>query len=90
MAEALAALGLERGLVVHGCDGLDEITTTGPTLAFEIARGSGERRTLTPEDFGVRRAQPADLKGGDAARQLRDRANRSWTASPDRIATSCW
>jgi anthranilate phosphoribosyltransferase len=66
MANALAALGLERGMVVHGSDGLDEITTTGPTLAYEIARGATERRTLTPEDFGVPRAQPDELKGGDA------------------------
>ena len=40
MAGALAALGLDRGFVVHGSDGLDEITTTGPTLAFEICHGA--------------------------------------------------
>jgi anthranilate phosphoribosyltransferase len=65
MADTLAALGLERGFVVHGSDGLDEITTTGPTLAFEIQGGKVTRRTLAPEDFGVRPATPGDLKGGD-------------------------
>jgi anthranilate phosphoribosyltransferase len=65
MAEALAALGLERGFVVHGSDGLDEITTTGPTTALEIARGVITRRTLTPADFGVAQARAEDLKGGD-------------------------
>jgi anthranilate phosphoribosyltransferase len=67
MAEALAALGLERGFVVHGLDGLDEITTTGPTLAWEIRNGSVVRRTLAPEDFGVPRAELASLTGGDPA-----------------------
>jgi len=66
IALALAALGLERGFVVHGSDGLDEITTTGPTLAFEIRRGAVSERRITPEDFGVPRAKPGDLKGGDA------------------------
>ena len=65
MAEALAALGLARGLVVHGSDGLDEITTTGPTLALEIAEGQVRRRRLEPGDFGVERAVLADLRGGD-------------------------
>ena len=65
MAGALAALGLERGFVVHGSDGLDEITTTGPTAAFEIVRGQVTRRTLDPADFGVPHADPTDLKGGD-------------------------
>jgi anthranilate phosphoribosyltransferase len=65
MAGALAELGLERGFVVHGSDGLDEITTTGPTLAFEIRGGGVVRRTLTPADFGVTAAQASDLKGGD-------------------------
>ena len=70
MAGALAALGLARGFVVHGSDGLDEITTTGPTLAFEIRDGKAERRTLEPADFGVQCARPEDLKGGDKARNL--------------------
>ena len=70
IAGALAALGLERGFVVHGYDGLDEITTTGPTLAFEIRRGDVARRTLTPDDFGVPFAQPEDLKGGNRERNL--------------------
>jgi len=65
MAEALAALGLARGFVVHGSDGLDEITTTGPTLAYEIAKGKVTRRTLTPEEFGVGRAPLEALRGGD-------------------------
>jgi anthranilate phosphoribosyltransferase len=67
MAGALAALGLPRGFVVHGSDGLDEITTTGPTLAFEIHHGAVERRTLELSDFGVRPAAGGDLKGGDKA-----------------------
>jgi anthranilate phosphoribosyltransferase len=70
LAGALAALGLRRGFVVHGSDGLDEITTTGPTLAFEILGGAFARRTLEPGDFGVPVATPGQLKGGDAARNL--------------------
>src|ERR1017187_9894210 len=70
IAAALASLGLERGFVVHGSDGLDEITTTGPTLAFEIREGHVERRTLEPEDFPLPRAAAADLKGGDHARNF--------------------
>jgi anthranilate phosphoribosyltransferase len=66
MAGALAELGLARGFVVHGSDGLDEITTTGSTVAFEIKAGRVERRVLDPADFGVPIAMPADLKGGDA------------------------
>ena len=68
MAGALAQLGLQRGFVVHGSDGLDEITTTGPTLAFEILDGRVERRTLEPADFAVRRASLPELLGGSAAR----------------------
>lgn len=70
IAEALAKLGLHHGFVVHGSDGLDEITTTGPTLAFEIRDGTVERRTLEPADFAVHTASPDDLKGGDKARNL--------------------
>jgi len=68
MAGALAALGLNHGFVVHGSDGLDEITTTGQTLAFEIRDGHVERRKLEPSDFAVRHASAADLEGGDQAR----------------------
>jgi anthranilate phosphoribosyltransferase len=70
LAGALAALGLRRGFVVHGSDGLDEITTTGPTLAFEIRDGAIERRELEPSDFAVSTATPADLKGGDRLRNV--------------------
>jgi anthranilate phosphoribosyltransferase len=66
VAEALARLGVGRALVVHGSDGLDEITTTGPTLAAVVAGGVREH-TLHPEDFGVPRARPEDLAGGDRA-----------------------
>jgi anthranilate phosphoribosyltransferase len=65
MAGALTALGLARGFVVHGSDGLDEITTTGPSLVFEISNGALERRVCSPEDFGVSRATADALKGGD-------------------------
>jgi len=68
IAGALAVLGLRRGFVVHGSDGLDEITTTGPTYAWEICDGQVERRTLHPADFGVEPALPEALKGGDRAR----------------------
>jgi anthranilate phosphoribosyltransferase len=65
MAETLAALGLRAGFVVHGSDGLDEITTTGPTLVFEIHDAKVVRRGITPEDFGVPRSSLEDLRGGE-------------------------
>jgi len=68
MAGALASLGLRRGFVVHGSDGLDEITTTGPTLVFSVAAGRAEKMTVTPANFGVETAKPEDLKGGDRER----------------------
>jgi anthranilate phosphoribosyltransferase len=68
MAGALAALGLERGFVVHGSDGMDEITTTGPTLVFEVRHGTVERRTLTPGDFAVPAVEPHELRGGESGR----------------------
>jgi anthranilate phosphoribosyltransferase len=70
MAGALASLGLQHGLVVHGSDGLDEITTTGPTLVYEVRDGKVEERELEPADFGMRAANPAGLAGGDKARNL--------------------
>lgn len=64
MAEALAALGTGRSFVVHGSDGMDEITTTGSTTVLEVAQGKVNEQCWMPEDFGVRRANPGDLVGG--------------------------
>lgn len=66
MAEALRDLGAEAALIVHGSDGLDEITTTGPTFAAELhADGSITEFEITPEDAGLPRAALDDLKGGE-------------------------
>lgn len=65
MAKTLAALSLPRGYVVHGIDGLDEITTTTETLVYDISGGAIADHTLAPEDFGVGRVDPAALKGAD-------------------------
>jgi anthranilate phosphoribosyltransferase len=67
MANALAALGAERAFIVHGSDGLDEITTTGPTLVFEVTGGSVRSFEWTPGDFGISRANLEALRGGDKA-----------------------
>ncbi len=64
MAGALAGLGTELAYVVHGSDGMDEITTTGSTTVFEVARGTVTERVWMPGDFGVRRAALAELEGG--------------------------
>ncbi len=55
MAEALVALGTRRALVVHGLDGLDEISTTGPTVVFEASSEGVQHHLWTPGDFGVQR-----------------------------------
>jgi anthranilate phosphoribosyltransferase len=71
MAEVLGRLGTERAWVVHGSDGLDEITTTGATYVSEIKDGAVSSFEVTPEDAGLSRADPADLKGGDAETNAR-------------------
>jgi anthranilate phosphoribosyltransferase len=65
MAQALAALGTDRAFIVHGFDGLDEISTTEPTLVFEITGGTVSKQLWEPRDFGVPRASMSDLAGGD-------------------------
>jgi anthranilate phosphoribosyltransferase len=65
VAEALGQLGLERALVVHGQDGMDEITTTTATWAASLENGTVTEIEIAPEDAGVPRASLADLKGGD-------------------------
>lgn len=64
VAQVLAALGCEHALVVHGDDGLDEITTTTITHVAEVQRGTVATYELTPESAGVRRAAPESLAGG--------------------------
>ncbi|MGA2185303.1 MAG: anthranilate phosphoribosyltransferase [Bryobacteraceae bacterium] len=70
MASALAELGTERTFVVHGAGGLDEISTMGSTVAFEVAAGVVTRRVWEPEDFGVARAVIDAVRGGDVARNV--------------------
>ena len=67
MAEVLRNLGSERVWVVHGGDGTDELTTTGPSTVVELDAGAIRRFEVTPEDAGLPRAAPDDLLGGDAA-----------------------
>ena len=67
VAEVLRALGTERAWVVHGSDGLDEITTTGPTQVVALDGGTIEAFELRPEDVGLPRVPLAALTGGDPA-----------------------
>src|SRR5215472_13984989 len=64
LAEALSMLGLHRALVVHGSDGLDEITITGPTRIGEVREGRVQTYEVTPEEFGLRRAALDAISGG--------------------------
>ncbi|MFH0941770.1 MAG: anthranilate phosphoribosyltransferase [Chloroflexota bacterium] len=66
MASVLGGLGLRHALVVHGADGLDEITISDRTLIAELKDGRIKRYTVTPEDFGLKRASLGSLKGGTA------------------------
>jgi anthranilate phosphoribosyltransferase len=68
VAEVLRALGSEAAWVVHGSDGLDEITTTGPTTVAKLENGAIRVIEITPEEAGLARARPEDLKGGDGKR----------------------
>jgi anthranilate phosphoribosyltransferase len=65
MAQVLKNLGSAAVWVVHGSDGLDEITTTGPTSIAALENGTIRTFELTPEDAGLPRAQPGALRGGD-------------------------
>jgi len=67
IARVLADLGSERALVVHGEDGLDEITTTGTTRVAEVDDGEVRSYEVTPEELGLERADLGRLAGGDPA-----------------------
>jgi anthranilate phosphoribosyltransferase len=71
LAEALSMLGLRRALVVHGADGLDEITISGPTRVAEVRDGQVRTYEVTPEEFGFRRDSLEAIAGGDAAENAR-------------------
>jgi anthranilate phosphoribosyltransferase len=66
MASALADFGLTKCFVVHGSDGLDEVTTTGPTHVFELTGHQIREWVFEPAQLGVPLASAADLKGGNA------------------------
>ena len=68
LARALLMLGSERAWVVHGADGIDEISTTGYTKVSECRAGAVNTFYIHPAHFGVPKASAADLKGGDAPR----------------------
>ena len=65
LANALKMLGVKRALVVHGNDGLDEITTSGPTKVGEVRNEWVRVYEITPEQFGMQRAPMSELAGGD-------------------------
>jgi len=65
VAQALGQLGLERALVVHGQDGMDELTTTTKSWAASLDNGQVREIEIAPEDVGVKRATLQELKGGD-------------------------
>lgn len=66
LAEVMKNLGSHHVWVVHGSDGMDELTTTGPTFVAELKNGEVSSHIVTPEEAGLELAQPDDLLGGDA------------------------
>lgn len=71
LAQALAELGVERAFVVHGADGLDEVSISAETYVSEVREGAVRSYKVAPEDFGVPRAPLEALLGGDAAENAR-------------------
>jgi anthranilate phosphoribosyltransferase len=67
MIRVLQDLGHERALVFYGEDGLDELTTTGPSRVFELKAGTVTEYQLDPKDLGLGRSRPEDLRGGTPA-----------------------
>jgi anthranilate phosphoribosyltransferase len=63
LAAVLAQLGAERAFVVHGADGIDELSPTGPNLVCEVVEGSVRQREIDPLDLGIPRCAPSDLAG---------------------------
>ena len=72
LARVLAELGTLRAFVVHGADGLDEISNTGESRISEVREGAVRTFTVRPEDFGLPRAAIGDLRGGDREQNAAD------------------
>ena len=88
MANVLNNLGCEAAWVVHGADGLDEMTTTGPTYVAELKDGKVSTFEVSPKDAGLPTAQPEDLKGGDGEHNAKAlRAVMDGDAGPYRDVT---
>jgi anthranilate phosphoribosyltransferase len=86
LTQVLKELGSERVWTVHGSDGLDEITTTGPTHVVALEDGAVRRFTIDPQELGIRLAKPEELKGADPehnATQLRAVLDGARTAYRD-------
>jgi anthranilate phosphoribosyltransferase len=71
MAGSLAGMQIERGWVVHGASGWDEVTPIGSFLAFDVAGDQVTRREVNPEELGIARCSPRELAGGDAKANLK-------------------
>jgi anthranilate phosphoribosyltransferase len=67
LARVLAHLGARRAFVVHGAGGIDELSPSGPNLVCEVTGGRVRKREIDPEELGVPRCDPADLRGGSPA-----------------------
>ena len=67
LARVLSNLGASHAIIVHGEDGLDEMTTTAKTHISEAREGKIESYDISPEDFGIKRASPEDLSGGSVS-----------------------
>jgi anthranilate phosphoribosyltransferase len=87
MAQVLYNLGVRNSLVVHGHDGLDEISICAPTTICEVRAQHFAKYMITPEDFGMQRCTPDDLKGGSPAENAQiTRAILSGQLGPKRDA----
>ena len=89
LARALMLLGSTRAWVVHGADGIDEISTTGYTKVSECRFGAVNTFYVHPADFGLAKSAPGELTGGDAARTRRLSAEVLARASAVPAGTSC-
>ena len=92
LAQVLKNLGAERVWVVHGSDGLDEITTAGPTSVTALEDGAIKSFEISPEDVGLPRVKPEALRGGDAAANaeaLHERSRRQGFRVSPRGAHQC-